>query len=90
MKIRTWKNVHQTVGIMTDQRLVIDFDVVHSGYEDPGCPMTLDPDDATPPEFDIEVELVAAFCEGEQLPGEEADDLFEDYYQEIVDAIMGG
>ena len=88
MNRKEWSNVSETVDILTDDRVDLEFDVLHSGYDYPAI-ITADPDFSQPPEFDIEIELVECRVNGDVVEGEKAADLFEDYYQEIFDKITG-
>lgn len=89
MNRKEWKNVSETVDILTDDRVDLEFDVKHSGYDYPAI-IAADPNDSQPPEFDIEIELVECRADGDKVDEAKAADLFEDYYQEIFDKITGG
>ena len=88
---KEWSDVEANVIITDHHNKQYNFHVKHSGYDYPGVCMTLDPADATPPEFELEADLVAVYDEDEnEIVGDDALDLFEAHYDEICEKIAGG
>jgi len=90
MKRREWKKQQSNVTIDING-MAYHLEVIHSGYDDPGRPMTLDADDAEPPECEVWIDQIVSGHGGrddEDLSAEELLEIEDEHNDEICAAIL--